>query len=61
MYAPGSTPPGAEVRRGTMRCSERNRETKETRISVTLSLDGGAVDIKTGIGFFDHMLTALAF
>ena len=44
-----------------MRCSERNRETKETRISVTLSLDGGAVDIKTGIGFFDHMLTALAF
>lgn len=44
-----------------MRTSEINRKTKETDISVTLALDGsGTADIRTGIGFFDHMLTALA-
>lgn len=44
-----------------MRMATLLRETKETRISLTLSLDGGAVEVSTGIGFFDHMLTALAF
>ena len=44
-----------------MRTSEISRKTKETDISVTLALDGsGKADIQTGIGFFDHMLTALA-
>lgn len=44
-----------------MRTSEISRKTKETDISVTLALDGsGTADIQTGIGFFDHMLTALA-
>lgn len=37
------------------------RETKETQISVALDLDGGEIAIDTGIGFFDHMLHALAF
>ena len=37
------------------------RKTKETEIAASLDLDGGEVRISTGIGFFDHMLTALAF
>lgn len=44
-----------------MRTTEISRETKETRISLKLCLDGGVVRVDTGIGFFDHMLTALAF
>lgn len=37
------------------------RSTSETEISLTLNLDGsGQAEIDTGIGFFDHMLTALA-
>lgn len=44
-----------------MRCAEISRKTKETDISLSLCLEGGAVSVSTGIGFFDHMLTALAF
>ena len=36
------------------------RKTKETDIKLNLQLDGGEVEINTGIGFLDHMLTALA-
>lgn len=37
------------------------RNTKETRISVELNLDGtGIYDVKTGIGFLDHMLEQLS-
>jgi imidazoleglycerol-phosphate dehydratase len=43
------------------RRAEINRETSETAITVALGLDGeGRADIATGIGFLDHMLTALA-
>lgn len=43
-----------------MRTSTVERNTKETQIKASLCLDGGDVEIKTGIGFFDHMLTAFA-
>jgi len=43
------------------RRAEISRETSETAITVALGLDGeGRADIVTGIGFLDHMLTALA-
>lgn len=46
----------SESRRG-----ERIRETKETRIAVSVDLDGsGEATIATGVGFYDHLLSSLA-
>ena len=43
------------------RIAECKRKTAETDISVKLTLDGsGNYDVKTGIGFFDHMLEGFA-
>jgi imidazoleglycerol-phosphate dehydratase len=43
------------------RRGDRVRETKETRIAVSVDLDGtGAAAIATGVGFYDHLLTSLA-
>ena len=43
-----------------MRTAAIRRETGETRIDLTLDLDGaGALNGETGVGFFDHMLHAL--
>jgi imidazoleglycerol-phosphate dehydratase len=43
------------------RTGERERKTRETEISVRVELDGtGEAEASTGIGFFDHMLDALA-
>ena len=44
-----------------MRKVRISRKTAETDITLTLDLDGsGTYDIQTGVGFFDHMLTAFA-
>ncbi len=44
-----------------MRKSEITRETRETKIEARVNLDGtGDFDIRTGIGFLDHMLEQLA-
>lgn len=45
-----------------VRYAELDRETKETKVHLVLDLDGGTrQDIDTGVGFFDHMLTLMAF
>ncbi len=42
------------------RTAELKRTTNETEITVSINIDGtGQTDIHTGIGFLDHMLTAL--
>ena len=44
-----------------MRTSEITRNTAETKISLTLNLDGtGKAEIDTGVGFLNHMLTLFA-
>jgi imidazoleglycerol-phosphate dehydratase len=43
------------------RTAQIDRETKETKVALTLGLDGtGAGTRQTGVGFFDHMLDLLA-
>jgi imidazoleglycerol-phosphate dehydratase len=38
-----------------------DRETQESKVHVEVDLDGsGRSDVTTGVGFFDHMLTAVA-
>ena len=54
--APALTTPGTGGRRAFVA-----RATKETRIAAAINLDGtGKYDIKTGIGFLDHMLEQLS-
>ncbi|HBM58689.1 imidazoleglycerol-phosphate dehydratase HisB [Salipiger marinus] len=44
-----------------MRKAQIHRSTAETKIEVSLDLDGsGVYDMQTGVGFFDHMLDQLA-
>src|SRR5690349_21719622 len=45
-----------------VRYAEVERETRATRVQIVLDLDGGSRrDISTGIHFFDHMLTEMAY
>ncbi|HWO89548.1 MAG TPA: imidazoleglycerol-phosphate dehydratase HisB [Gemmatimonadales bacterium] len=44
------------------RTASFSRKTRETDVSLELDLDGdGRTSVATGIGFLDHLLTALAF
>jgi imidazoleglycerol-phosphate dehydratase len=44
-----------------MRTATVERKTTETKVSCTINLDGeGRFDIKTGVGFFDHMMEQLS-
>ena len=61
---------GNGTRRARARAALVSRETGETKVEVRLDLDGRdkalpddapAIEVKSGIGFFDHMLHALAF
>jgi imidazoleglycerol-phosphate dehydratase len=52
--------PGAGIM-AAMRTAEIIRKTNETAIAVAIDVDGtGQSDIRTGVGFFDHMLDQLA-
>jgi imidazoleglycerol-phosphate dehydratase len=42
------------------RTAARERSTAETRIQLSLDLDGGEASARTGVGFLDHMLDLLA-
>ena len=43
------------------RTAQLSRSTNETKIELSLNLDGnGRVNVRTGVGFFDHMLDLLA-
>ena len=44
-----------------MRTASLQRDTNETKVSVSVNLDGtGAYDVATGVGFLDHMLEQLS-
>ena len=40
------------------RYASMHRKTNETEVTLELCLDGGERSVSTGVGFFDHMLTA---
>ncbi len=42
------------------RTSDKQRQTAETQIRLSLDLDGGEASAETGVGFLDHMLDLLA-
>lgn len=58
---PSSSFSSASACTAASRTASLKRDTKETKVEVRLNIDGsGKGDIDTGIGFLDHMFTALA-
>src|SRR5690242_11459859 len=58
---PAATKAVAKARMAPVRRAQIERRTKETHIAVDVDLDGsGAYDVRTGIGFLDHMLEQLS-
>jgi imidazoleglycerol-phosphate dehydratase len=57
-----STPPGGfVVDAPAARAASVRRDTRETKVTVRLTLDGtGTVTVATGVGFYDHLLGSLA-
>lgn len=57
-----SEPPGSlEILEHSARRAVVRRTTRETSVEVALDLDGtGAADVRTGVGFFDHLLGTVA-
>ena len=56
-----STVGSVQVVERAIRGATLRRATRETTVELTLGLDGsGAVDIETGVGFFDHLLGSFA-
>jgi imidazoleglycerol-phosphate dehydratase len=49
----------SNTKRGSRR-AQVGRKTAETRVEVALDLDGGAVEMDTGVPYLDHMLAQLA-
>ena len=50
-----------EAKAAPKRSAQVTRHTTETRVDATVDLDGeGSYDVKTGVGFFDHMLEQFA-
>jgi imidazoleglycerol-phosphate dehydratase len=59
--APAVTKAVSRGRMVPVRQAQLERRTKETHIAVDLDLDGtGVYDVRTGIGFLDHMLEQLS-
>lgn len=51
----------SEVELAVPRRATVHRQTRETDVAVELALDGtGAADVRTGVGFYDHLLGSLA-
>ena len=42
------------------RTASTTRETSETKVAVTVGIDGGPIQVRTTIPFFDHMLALMA-
>ncbi len=58
---PPKKAPSRRAKAAPSRRVTRERSSKETTIRLVLDLDGtGTTDIRTGLPFFDHMLTAFA-